>query len=480
MATITVMDPVTRIEGHLKVQVTVDLVNGKNQVVDAKCTGTLFRGFETILNGRDPKDAPILTQRICGVCPVSHSLASTLALEAAKGMQANDNGRILRNLTLGANFLQSHILHFYLLAALDYVKGPQSAPWTPGWNVDMRVDPRLDTVASHLTNAIEARRRAHEMGAVFGGRMPSPHTLVPGGYTNVPTAAKITAFKTQLTWLTNFINTIYLPDVTSVATVYSDYKTIGKGYGNLLAYGVFDQNAAGSTKLLKRGLVNASAPTAVAAVNTASITESVTYSWYNNSTNGMKPAGGSTLPVDPNTKTAAYSWLKAPRYNNVPYETGALARMWVNGDYRTGVSVIDRHAARAKEALKVAQAMSTWLTQLSAGSAAYTAYTNPTSGSGVGLTEAPRGALGHWVSISNSKVSNYQIITPTCWNASPMDSSGQKGPMEKAIIGTPVADPTKPVEVLRVIHSFDPCLSCAVHVMRPNGKPVVIKTGGCA
>jgi hydrogenase large subunit len=123
--------------------------------------------------------------------------------------------------------------------------------------------------------------------------------------------------------------------------------------------------------------------------------------------------------------------------------------------------------------------MSTWLNQLSAGSTAYTAYTNPTSGSGVGLTEAPRGALGHWVSISGSKVSNYQIITPTCWNASPMDSNGNKGPMEKAIIGTPITDPTKPVEVLRVIHSFDPCLSCAVHVMRPNGKPVVIRTGGC-
>lgn len=479
MATITVMDPVTRIEGHLKVEVTIDQVNGKNRVVDAKCTGTLFRGFETILRGRDPKDAPILTQRICGVCPVSHSLASTLALEAAKGLQANDNARILRNLTLGANYLQSHILHFYLLAALDYVRGPQSAPWTPSWDVDLRADPRLDVVASHLPKAIEARRRAHEMGAVFGGRMPSPHTLVPGGYTNVPTADKITAFKTQLTWLTNFINTIYVPDVTAVATVYSDYKSIGKGWGNLLAFGVFDQNAAGTSKLLKRGLVVSTRPTSVASVNTASISEHVTYSWYNNNTNGLKPASGSTVPVDPATKTSAYSWLKAPRYNGGPYETGPLARMWVNGDYRSGVSVMDRHAARAMEALKVARAMSTWLNQLSPGGPVYTAYSNPVSGSGVGLTEAPRGALGHWVKIASSKVSNYQIITPTCWNASPKDTNGKNGPMEKAIIGIPIADPTKPVEVLRVIHSFDPCLSCAVHVMRPNGKPVVIHTGGC-
>lgn len=473
------MDPVTRIEGHLKVEVSIDQVNGKNQVVDAKCTGTLFRGFETILRGRDPRDAPILTQRICGVCPVSHSLASTLALEAAKGVQANDNARTLRNLTLGANYLQSHILHFYLLAALDYVSGPRSAPWTPAWDVDLRADPRLDVVASHLPKAIEARRRAHEMGAVFGGRMPSPHTLVPGGYTNVPTADKITAFKTQLSWLTNFINNIYIPDVTAVATVYSDYKSIGKGWGNLLAFGVFDQNAAGTSKLLKRGLVVSSSPTSVASVNAGSISEHVTYSWYNNNTNGLKPASGATAPVDPATKTKAYSWLKAPRYNGGPYETGPLARMWVNGDYRSGVSVMDRHAARAMEALKVARAMSTWLNQLSPGGPVYTAYSNPVTGSGVGLTEAPRGALGHWVKIASSKVSNYQIITPTCWNASPKDTNRKNGPMEKAIIGTPIADPTKPVEVLRVIHSFDPCLSCAVHVMRPNGKPVVIRTGGC-
>src|SRR5512139_140005 len=181
MAMITVMDPVTRIEGHLKVEVTIDWVGGTQQVVDARCSGTLFRGFEQILMGRAPTDAPILTQRICGVCPVSHGLAATLALERAAGKVQPTNARILRNLVLGANYVQSHILHFYLLSALDYVPGPAKAPFAPAWDVDMRSDPRLDGVVPHLVASLEARRRAHEMGAVFGGRMPSPHACVPGG-----------------------------------------------------------------------------------------------------------------------------------------------------------------------------------------------------------------------------------------------------------------------------------------------------------
>jgi hydrogenase large subunit len=185
--------------------------------------------------------------------------------------------------------------------------------------------------------------------------------------------------------------------------------------------------------------------------------------------------------VDPNTKSSAYSWLKAPRYNNAPYEAGPLARMLVSRKYSGGVSVMDRHLARAYEAKAVAEAMQGWLAQLDQNPTGpvYSSYTNPSSGTGMGLTEAPRGALGHWVSISNSRVSNYQVITPTCWNASPMDSGRVKGPMEQALIGTPVMDADRPVEALRVIHSFDPCLSCAVHVMRPKGKPVVIHTGAC-
>jgi len=213
----------------------------------------------------------------------------------------------------------------------------------------------------------------------------------------------------------------------------------------------------------------------------------VTYSWYADSTNNMNPANGSTVTVDPATKTTAYSWLKSPRYNNAPMECGPLARMWVNGDYRTGVSVMDRHMARAQEALKIAEAMSGWLSQLATGGAVYNTFTVPYGKTGVGLTEAPRGALGHWLSIAATgttsptdgpAIGNYQVITPTCWNASPKDSSNVHGPIEQALTGTKVSNATMPIEVVRVIHSFDPCLSCAVHVMRPEGKPVVVFNAG--
>jgi hydrogenase large subunit len=213
-----------------------------------------------------------------------------------------------------------------------------------------------------------------------------------------------------------------------------------------------------------------------------SITEHLHHSWYAGTTavlpidddlivlssNSHNPASGVTEPVDPATKTSAYSWLKSPRYGNLPYEAGPLARMWVNGDYRAGISVMDRHLARAAETLKVAQAMLTWVDQLSTSGSVSVPATIPDAADAIGLTEAPRGALGHWLQIKGGKISRYQIITPTCWNASPRDNVSRLGPIEKALIGTPVQDLSQPVEVVRVIHSFDPCLSCAVHVMRPK------------
>ena len=483
MAIVTIVDPVTRIEGHLKVQVTIDTVGGVQQVTDARCTGTQFRGFENILKGRDPKDAAYMTQRICGVCPVSHGMAATLALEAAAGLKAPTNARLLRNLVLGANFLQSHILHFYLLASLDYINPPASAPWTPSWDVDLMRSSSLQQIADNFTKAVTMRRKSHEMGAIFGGRMPSPPTFAAGGFTTKPTSAMINSFRAYLDELIQFINYDYVPDVQLLQREYSDYIQVGKGHGNLMAYGVFDLVDSGSTKLLKRGLVYNTAPTSVQPVAVTNITEQVTYSWYADSTNNKNPASGTTVTVDPATKAKAYSWLKSPRYSGKPMETGPLARMWVNGDYRSGISVMDRHMARALEAQKLANAMLDWLNQLAVGGAVYSTYTTPYSKSGVGLTEAPRGAIGHWLTTSSTAVkspvggpaiSNYQVITPTCWNASPKDTNGVRGPMEQALIGTKITDPKQPIELLRVIHSFDPCLSCAVHVMRPEGKPVVI------
>lgn len=487
MPTITIVDPVTRIEGHMKVQVTIDTVGGVQQVIDAQCSGTQFRGFELILQGRDPLDAPYLTERICGVCPVSHGMASVKALESAAGLTIPTNARILRNLVLGANYIASHILHFYLLASLDYVTPPASAPWTPFWNVDMMRNSSLQQIAGNFVTAVAKRRKTQEMLAIFGGRMPSPPAFVAGGFTTKPTSSMIDSFSGYLDDLISFINNNYVPDVQLLQSIYPDYSSIGKGPGNLLSFGVFDLDDTGNPdRLMDRGFVFDSMPSSVQPVSVDNIKEHVTYSWYADSTNNKNPAGGSTVIVDPLTKTNAYSWLKAPRYHGKPMECGPLARMWINGDYRSGISVMDRHMARALEAKMIADAMSEWLDQLSTGGNVYNTYTTPFDASGAGLTEAPRGALGHWVQttvddsspVGGPAIANYQVITPTCWNASPKDTRGNRGPIELALIGTEIIDPAQPIEVLRIIHSFDPCLSCAVHVMRPEGKPVVIVNAG--
>lgn len=465
---IVTVDPVTRIEGHLKIKVKIDKVGGQRQVVDAWSTGTLFRGVEKILENRHPWDAIPITQRICGVCPVSHGMAAVKANDDASGVTIPANARILRNLVLGANFVSSHVLHFYHLAALDYIEGPDMQPWEIGWKSDMRVDPGTtqELINRYLT-ALAIRRRAHRAGAIFGGRLPAPPAYMPGGFTCAVKSSAITEVDALLDELIPFIQDTWIPDVQLLGSVYDDYFSIGGGPENLLSYGVFDLNAAGSSKLLARGRVE-NGSTSVQPVDINMITEDVAMSWYHNSTNGLPPATGDTIPQFP--KGDAYSWLKAPRYNSQPHEVGPLARMWVNGDYQNGISVMDRHVARALEALKVAQAMKGWLTELQAGQPVHQQHSVPTSATGVGLTEAPRGALGHWLNISDKKIRNYQVVTPTCWNASPRDTNQILGPIEQALIGTPVDKVSEPIGVLRVIHSYDPCLSCAVHVMHADSK----------
>ena len=463
------IDPITRIEGHLDIEVTVELVDGVQQVTDAKSSGTMFRGFEIMLKDRDPRDAPHYTQRICGVCPISHGMASVLNLESAFGVLPPDNGRILRNLVLGANFIMSHILHFYHLAALDYINTEgilDLSPWTPRYvTPDMVTGEVASTLVGHYVQALAVRRKAHQMGAIFGAKLPCSPTFVPGGCTEVVTADKISDFTTLLSELRSFIDTVYVPDVLAVAGLFPAYYEIGEGCGNLLAYGVFDLDATGDTKLMARGRYTNGA---YEDVDPAQITEYVGYSWYTAESGNLNPSEGVTEPyLD---KPGAYSWLKSPRYLDTVHEAGPLARMWVNDDYRRGISVLDRVAARALECKKVADAMVGWLSELEIGDPAYEYSPIPESGTGMGLTEAPRGALGHWIEISNSKISRYQVVTPTNWNASPRDDYGHKGPIEEALMNTPVADIDQPIEVLRVVHSFDPCLACSVHLLTPEGQ----------
>lgn len=458
------IDPVTRIEGHLKAEIEVDTVGGVQQIVQVKMVGTLFRGFEKLLEGRDPRDAPIITSRICGVCPTSHSEVAVLALDRAGGIEVPTAGRILRNLVHGACFLESHILHFYLLSLPDYIKGPAMPPWTPRFEMDRRVDQETaDLFLGHYLEAINIRRKCHEMGALFGGKLPHSPAYIAGGFTVVPSPANLATFAAHLDEISDFIETRYVPDAERLASLYSEYFLIGRGHGNLLAYGAFELNNTGTSLLFPAGrIVNGGG--AVQAVDEMAITEDATHAWYTNASNHQHPSVADTVPQYP--KAGGYSWLKAPRYEGAAYECGPLARMWMKGEYTNGVSAMDRIRARAYEAKLLAAAMKNWLGEVAAGAQVYTPWVNPGNATAAGLSEAPRGALGHWIGIADGRISHYQVITPTCWTISPRDGTGQLGPLEQALMGTPIANIHHPVEALRVIHSVDPCLDCATHVVK--------------
>jgi len=485
------IDPVTRIEGHLKIEVEVD----DGQVTNARSIGTLFRGIEIILAGREPRDAVFITQRVCGVCPIAHATASVLALDDAFGVTPPDNGRIIRNLILGANFIQSHLLHFYHLGALDYVVGPQAPPFIPHYQGDFRLPTEVnDQVVGHYLEALEMRMKAQEMLAVFGGKMPHIATFLPGGVTEKPDADEVAYFHSILGDLREFIDNTYIPDVLTVGSAYPDYFSVGTGCRNLLAYGGFPLGGDGE-KLFPSGVY---IDGELSAFDSEKIAEYVRYSWYSQRTTGRNPREGITQPEPTGIlKPEAYSWLKAPRYDGQVLETGPLARMMIA--YLSGVptakdlidstlselglstealfSVMGRHVARALECKLVADAMEGWLWELDLSSPVYTDAAIPNSGEGMGLAEAPRGSVGHWVRIEEKKIANYQIVTPTNWNASPRDDQGKMGPIEQALIGTPVADLTNPLEIVRVVRSFDPCLACAVHLVSPEGEIGMVKIG---
>ncbi len=453
------MKPVSQIEGHMKVEISIDSSGGQQQIVDARCNSMIFRDFRNLMKGLIPHYAPIVIQHISGVLPISHSQAAVLAMEDMSNWHPPHNARLLRNLTLGANFLQSHIFHFYLLALTDFVAGPASSPWAPLWQADMRSG--LDKVASNLPAALGARRRAHEMGATFSGKMIDSKTFIPGGFVAIPTTRHIDFFRQHLASVTEFIESTYLPDVQRVGTAYSDYFEIGTGCRNLLAFGAFDMGGKNNSRLFTGGYTESGKSSVRSTINIEDIN------------NSMKIFTNLEFPKD-----GEYSSLAALRFKGKPYESGPLARMWINGDYQRTISVMDRHVARALEAAKIASAMHGWLDELRPGQSAYDDSYDQYFGNGVGLSEAPSGALGHWVKIANGRISEYYVITPTCWNASPCDHQNVGGPIEQALIGTPINKPDQPIEALRVIHSYDPCLSCEMHIMRPGKKPIVLHTGG--
>ncbi|MFC1632106.1 nickel-dependent hydrogenase large subunit [Candidatus Omnitrophota bacterium] len=482
----TTIDPISRIEGHLGIEVAID--NGL--VREVKASGTLFRGFEIILQGRDPRDASRLTQRVCGVCPAAHATASALCLDNAFGLEDKipENAKLIRNLIFGSNFLQSHILHFYHLAALDYVDASKAVgeihPFTPRYQGDYRLPDDLNQAAvNHYLQALDIRRKSHEMLSIFGGKMPHNVGTVAGGVTEPPTEDKITNFLWRLNEIRQFIEDCYLPDVIAVAGAYPDYFAIGKGCGNLLSYGGFSVNG---DKFFQAGVV--STDLKLAAFDAAKITEQVKHSFYTDASSGKNPAESRTEPEP--EKSKAYSFLKSPRYAGQVYEVGPLARMvihYVAGDAKVKpaidgllakfkaqpevlFSVLGRHAARAIECKLVAEAMSAWVQQLKPKQPIHCDYEIPDTAEGAGLSEAPRGSVGHWMSLKDKKIDRYQIISPTSWNGSPQDDQDQPGPMEQAIIGTKIKDENNPFEIVRIIRAFDPCLACSVQLIDGRGK----------
>lgn len=456
--------PLTRVEGHMKMEIeTAANESGDQVIVDAKCAGSLYRGFEDILIGRDPAEAITITERICGVCPVSHGIAAATVLENASGEQPPKNAKIVRDLMLASNFVANHITHFYLLSLPDYVAGSQGSFAQETWNIDMRNDAALQSIPANLAKALEARRKAHEMTAVFGGRMPHPPSIIPGGQTAGLEADRVTKFKALLAELTEFTKNYYRPDVETLARVYPEYYNIGQGPGNLMCFDVFSRGT--DAPLFPGGYVLDGSST-VNKVYTGEIEEATDFAFYTSDSSGH-PSTGTTTPEFP--KNNAYTWTKAPRYKGLRMECGSLARLWMSGKYRHGISVMDRFMARLVETELLLEKMASWIEEGDS-TAVHNGFNVPNNAKAFGLTEAPRGAIGHWMSISGGKISSYQVITPTCWNCSPKDAAGNHGPLEAALISVPVTNINQPIEAMRVVHSFDPCLDCSVHAMKADVK----------
>ncbi len=535
-----VIDPITRIEGHLRIETEV----AGGAVSRAWSTGTLFRGVEPILKDRNPEDAWLFTQRLCGVCTYVHGSTSVRCVEDALNLTVPANARVIRNLLMGAQYLHDHIIHFYHLHALDwvdvvsalqadaaqaknlavkvngitsansinfasvkdrlqaFVNSGQLGPFANAyWGHDEYVlTPEENLLlAAHYLEALRLQTNTARMHAIFGGKNPHVQSLRVGGVTcrQDINSNRISEFRSLLLETKQFIDTVYLPDVEFLAKAYSDtgrsnkdWSKIG-GNSNFLAFGEFPQSDIEPDSLFfPRGAILDGG--AVEDVDLEQIFEHVRHSWYNDST-ARRPSAGETIPRYTGLDTSdRYSWLKAPRYKGEPMEVGPLARVLVgygrrenvfvttvNGFLsRTGLpvealfSTLGRTAARCLETKIIADAMSGWLNDLNTSGSTMTSWSMPSQASGMGLNEAPRGALGHWINISNQVIANYQMVVPSTWNFGPRCAADKPGPAESALEDTPVMDINRPLEVLRTIHSLDPCIACAVHVIDPNENQV--------
>lgn len=534
-----VVDPLTRIEGHLRIEVEVE----KGKVKDVRSCGTLFRGLEMILKGRDPRDVQHFTQRTCGVCTYTHALASTRALEDAifnashKDIPAN--ATYIRNLVLGQLFLHDHIVHFYHLHALDWVDvtsalqadpskaaslansissrptkaedlravqdklkafvasgqlGPFTNAYFLGGHPAYYLEPEANLVATaHYLEALRVQVEAARGMAVFGGKNPHPQFLVAGGVTcyDALTPERIKEFEDIYKKTAAFVRDVYIPDLLLVAGAYKDWAGIG-GTHDFMTMGDFPK-AGGERKLesrwLKPGIIYNRDLAHVQDFDPTKISEHIRHSWYDGD-KADNPYDEKTEPKFTHMGDKdRYSWLKAPRYDEHPTETGPLACVLVN--YAKGnpdikplvdmvlqklsigpealFSTLGRTAARGIETLAIANKMASMLEEFKDNIRSDKQIVEdlevPQESKGVGFVEAPRGGLSHWIRIEKGRVGNFQLVVPTTWNLGPRDANNVLGPCEEALMGTPIADPKRPVEILRTVHAFDPCIACAVHVI---------------
>ncbi len=556
-----VVDPITRIEGHLRIEAEIE----GGFIKDAWSSATMFRGIEKILRGRDPRDAWFWTQRFCGVCTTVHSIASVRAVEDALKIKIPPNAQLIRNIIMGIQNVQDHVIHFYHLHALDWVditSGLKADPtktaalaaslsdWPNNsatyfkaiqdkvkafvasgrlgpfanayWgHPAYKLPPEANLMATaHYLEALEWQKDVIKIHAILGSKNPHPQSFLVGGMSipidpdsqNALNADKLFEIKRLLKKAQDFVEKVYIPDLLAVASFYKEWAGIGGGLGNYMSFGEFP-DANGNLWFPAGALLNRDL-SKVIKVDQGKIAEYVDHSWFDNSAGagkGLHPFEGETevrytgpKPPYKNLDTnAKYSFVKSPRYEEKAMEVGPLARILVAyasghketkavvdlvlGKLEVGApalfSTLGRTAARGIDALLIAQQTPKWLDELIGNIAKgdYRIHNNeswdpstwPAEAKGYGFHEAPRGALGHWIKIKDKKIFNYQAVVPSTWNASPRDAKGQRGAYEAALVGTPVADPNKPLEILRTIHSFDPCLACAVHVMDINGNEVV-------
>jgi hydrogenase large subunit len=459
MTKLLVVDPVNQQNGIARVEVELD----GHRVVEARVGNPNFRGFELILRGRDPADAPFFTQRICGICSSAHGVASALAVEDAYRAAPPPNGLLLRNLIFGADLLQNHLRQFYLLALPHFgVTLPERPPWVPRHQLKKRFAPAEDRrLVRHYEEAFQFGQQAHALLMVFGTRAPHQQAMLAGGVTTPPTADRIMQARALLSDLRRFIEDALVPDTELVAARLPEYYTIGRGPVNLLSYGLFPHPGQPGERYYPAGAV---VEGRLEAVDVSAITEDVTHAWFRDpSRTPRHPAHGRTAPADDLSR--GYTFTKAPRYKGHAMQGGPLARAWIKGDYRRGTAVLDRVLTRSYEARQVAARMEEWLSALRPGEPAYAPPEPQRSASGVGLIDSMRGPLGHWLRIRGGRIAHYQVVTPSAWNLSPHDGQNRRGPVEEALVGTEVADPSVPSELLQIVRSFDPCSMCSVQLL---------------